>query len=234
VVRRGATPSLTRDYQEATGRQRPRVWWCVTGQLSFLPIHAARNTQDNHRVCTSDYVVSSFVPTLSALIKAREGWRSVTRTEMTSVLIGETASGERFLPSVEDEVKAVKGCFDAAAVQVLKLSSPHTQVKELHAALGEQDMRVLHLCCHGVQKADPLKSSFLLSNGSLTIEDIMKFNLPNAVLAFLSACQTAQGSWSQPDQAVHLAASMLFCGFRSVVGTMWLVSLSAAFEQAQH
>jgi CHAT domain-containing protein len=169
VFRRSATPNLTRAYQEATGRQRPRVWWCVTGQLSFLPIHAARNTQDNHRVCTSDYVVSSYVPTLSALIKAREGWRSVTRTEMTSVLVGETASGERFLPNVGHEVMAVKGCFDAAAVLVLKMSSPHTQVEELHAALGEQDMRILHLCCHGVQEADPLKSSFLLSERSRTL-----------------------------------------------------------------
>jgi CHAT domain-containing protein len=49
----------------------------------------------------------------------------------------------------------------------------------------------------------------------------MRLRLPHAVLAFLSACQTAQGSEKQPDQAVHLAASMLFCGFRSVVGTMW-------------
>jgi CHAT domain-containing protein len=42
-----------------------------------------------------------------------------------------------------------------------------------------------------------------------------------AVLAFLSACRTAQGDANAPDQAVHLAASMLFCGFWSVIGTMW-------------
>lgn len=40
----------------------------------------------------------------------------------------------------------------------------------------------------------------------------MNLNLPTAMLAFLSACKTAKGSEEQPDQAVHLAASMLFCG----------------------
>jgi hypothetical protein len=28
---------------------------------------------------------------------------------------------------------------------------------------------------------------------------------------------------SQPDQAIHLAAAMLFAGFKSVIATMWLV-----------
>lgn len=37
----------------------------------------------------------------------------------------------------------------------------------------------------------------------------------------LSACETATGDSEQPDQAVHLAAAMLFVGFRSVIATMW-------------
>jgi CHAT domain-containing protein len=49
----------------------------------------------------------------------------------------------------------------------------------------------------------------------------MSLNLPNAFLAILSACETAKGDASQPDQSVHLAAAMLYIGFKSVVGTMW-------------
>jgi len=49
----------------------------------------------------------------------------------------------------------------------------------------------------------------------------MKLNLPRASLAFLSACETAKGSADQPDQVLHLAATMLFVGFPSVIGTMW-------------
>ncbi|KAJ6522099.1 hypothetical protein DFH09DRAFT_938562 [Mycena vulgaris] len=40
-------------------------------------------------------------------------------------------------------------------------------------------------------------------------------------LAVLRACQTAMGDEKLPDEAVHLAASLLFAGFRSVVATMW-------------
>jgi CHAT domain-containing protein len=57
----------------------------------------------------------------------------------------------------------------------------------------------------------------------LTVSDIMALRLPNVLLAFLSACETAKGDEKQPDQAVHLAAAMLFAGIKSVVGTMWYV-----------
>jgi hypothetical protein len=29
---------------------------------------------------------------------------------------------------------------------------------------------------------------------------------------------------NQPDQAIHLAAAMLFAGFKSVIATMWLAA----------
>ncbi|KAJ7226876.1 hypothetical protein GGX14DRAFT_348119 [Mycena pura] len=33
--------------------------------------------------------------------------------------------------------------------------------------------------------------------------------------------RTAKGDEKVPDEAIHLAATMLFTGFRGVVGTMW-------------
>jgi hypothetical protein len=51
----------------------------------------------------------------------------------------------------------------------------------------------------------------------------MELKLDNAFLAFLSAGETAKGDRMQPDQAMHLAAAMLFSGFKSVVATMWYV-----------
>jgi CHAT domain-containing protein len=46
----------------------------------------------------------------------------------------------------------------------------------------------------------------------------MGLRLPSSVFAFLSACETAKGS---SQQGVHLSTAMLFCGFRSVIGTLW-------------
>lgn len=81
---------------------------------------------------------------------------------------------------------------------------------------------ILHLASHGVQDHNnPLDSGFLLRDDKLTISQLMPLPLPHAFLAFLSACETAKGDGEQADQAVHLAATMLFAGFKSVVGTMW-------------
>jgi CHAT domain-containing protein len=81
---------------------------------------------------------------------------------------------------------------------------------------------VLHLACHGVQNAkDPLKSGFIMHDKMMEVADLMRLNLPKARLAFLSACDTAQGDMERPDEALHLAATMLYAGFKSVVGTMW-------------
>lgn len=81
---------------------------------------------------------------------------------------------------------------------------------------------ILHLACHGQQDSkDPLESGFLMEDRRLTVAQIMALEMPSAFLALLSACDTAKGDTNQPDQAIHLAATMLYVGFKSVVGTMW-------------
>jgi CHAT domain-containing protein len=112
--------------------------------------------------------------------------------------------------------------FRAAPARVLNTHSPHTSIADLRALLQDAPAHILHLACHGVQDVDPLSSALvMLQDGRLTIEDMLQLDLPEAVLAYLSACQTAKGDRNTPDQAVHLAAFMLFCDFRSIVGTMW-------------
>jgi CHAT domain-containing protein len=81
---------------------------------------------------------------------------------------------------------------------------------------------ILHLACHGYQDPHlPLNSGFVMRDNMLTVSHLMRLRLPHAFLAFLSACETAKGDLQQPDQAVHLAAAMLFAGFKSIVATMW-------------
>jgi CHAT domain-containing protein len=196
----------------------------VTGELTFLPIHAAEITHGTNIEKASDYIVSSYIPTLAALTKAREGWHSIPRDQITGIVAGcRDAPGMSRLHNVQEEIDVTVDLFAKSSAHVLNTSRPNTTLGDLLSVMSQEDAHVLHLACHGVQKPNPLQSAFLLSDGRLTIEHIMRLRLPRAVLAFLSACQTAKGSEKQPDQAVHLAASMLFCGFRSVVGTMWRV-----------
>jgi CHAT domain-containing protein len=81
---------------------------------------------------------------------------------------------------------------------------------------------MVHLACHGIQDATkPHASRFCLSTGDLSVSELMEMNLKHAFVAFLSACETAQGAKDHADEVVHLAATMLFVGFKSVIATMW-------------
>jgi CHAT domain-containing protein len=53
----------------------------------------------------------------------------------------------------------------------------------------------------------------MMPDGHLEVLEIMKQKIPNADLAFLSACQTSTGDEKLPDEAVHLAAGMLAAGY---------------------
>ncbi|KDR81763.1 hypothetical protein GALMADRAFT_58792 [Galerina marginata CBS 339.88] len=46
--------------------------------------------------------------------------------------------------------------------------------------------------------------------------------MPNAELAYLATCHSAAGDGAgAEDEALSLAAGLQFCGFRSVIGTLW-------------
>lgn len=80
----------------------------------------------------------------------------------------------------------------------------------------------VHFACHGsFCAAEPLKSSFRLEGGDLSLLEISKVQLPtHAELAFLAACHgTLVGD--PVDEVLSLAGALQFCGFRSVIGTLW-------------
>ncbi|KAG9125055.1 hypothetical protein FRC07_009145 [Ceratobasidium sp. 392] len=82
----------------------------------------------------------------------------------------------------------------------------------------------VHFACHASQDSDdPMKSAFRLHDQDLDLATITSHQLDNAQLAFLSACQTATGDAALPDEAVHLAAGLLFAGYPTVIATMWSI-----------
>jgi len=55
--------------------------------------------------------------------------------------------------------------------------------------------------------------------------DIVRSRLPDAEFAFLAACHTAElTEESIADEGLHLTGAVQYCGFRSVVGTMWAMA----------
>ncbi|KAJ6578945.1 hypothetical protein B0H10DRAFT_1683237, partial [Mycena sp. CBHHK59/15] len=79
------------------------------------------------------------------------------------------------------------------------------------------------LACHGIQDL------LILLDNRLKVSDIMHTQgsespAGNMSFTFLSACKTAKGDQSQPNEAMHLAATLLFAGFHGVVATMWTMN----------
>ena len=103
------------------------------------------------------------------------------------------------------------------------------------AFIATPEYSVVHFACHGAQDLrDPLNSGLILQEGRLPLWKLMHPQLANAQLAFLSACETAQGASDHPNKAVHVAAGMLAAGFRDVIGTMWTIYDSSAPIVADH
>jgi len=196
-----------------------RVWWCPTSAFCSLPLHAMGPIppdSDPPRYFL-DLYIPSYTPTLSALIESNK--------------LGSRTSGKPSLLLVVQQDASMK----AASGEIRVVQSVNTQVKILISARATpsavlkrlQDHRFVHIVCHGIlEPGKPFESSFKLYGGKrLTLLDIIRSRLPNAEFAFLAACHTAEltdGSLS--DEALHLTAAMQYCGFRSVVGTMWAMA----------
>ncbi|KAG8754426.1 hypothetical protein FRC14_005090 [Serendipita sp. 396] len=196
----------------------PRIWWCVTGQLSFLPIHAAGvyDTGDFSEQI-QDYAISSYAPTISALLEQADAPAQKPFRLLSAV---EPSSGPSYIPNTEKELEYIRRRLQNRDHVVLhKVQATKEQViKEM------RDCNWLHLACHGTQNAtNPTKSALLLHGGKLTLEEIIRLNLPHAEFAFLSACQTMTGDEGLSDEAVHIAGGMSLAGYRSVVATMWSI-----------
>ena len=124
------------------------------------------------------------------------------------------------LPYTREELKMIQRHVPNKWLITLGTREAPTSVEKVLHELSNASLA--HFACHGTQdSSNPLASALLLDKDKLKASEIIRRRLPNASLAFLSACETAAGDEQTPDEVVHLSATLLFAGFRGVVGTMW-------------
>jgi CHAT domain-containing protein len=176
-------------------------------------------------VCCSDFVVSSYTPAVTALLRAQTANTSLNRDDISLALIAEKQAQQRgleMIPGVDEEINMVAAVAKLSNAKVIHQQAGSTTVAGTSPVI--QAANIVHLACHGVQDVrDATQSGFCLGDGRLTVSKLMELRLDDAFLAFLSACETAKGDQNQPDQVMHLAAAMLFSGFKNVVATKWSV-----------
>ncbi|KAH6867440.1 CHAT domain-containing protein [Coprinopsis sp. MPI-PUGE-AT-0042] len=203
----------------SSGNALPRIWWCPTGPLSFLPIHAAGIHSDR----VLDYTVSSYIPTVTALTNRVKNCRQIDKDASGLFLTSQpNVPGTSPIPGTTKEVQSI---FRMAAQNGARAAMLKGSILTVDECLQYMEhYSCIHLACHASQNVtEPLNSRFLFHNGTLDLALIIQRDLKNADLAFLSACQTCTGDEKLFDEAVHLAAGMLAAGYCRVVATMWSI-----------
>ena len=195
------------------------VWWCPTSVFCSLPLHAMGPipSEVGPPRYFLDLYIPSYMPSLSMLVKSRKPNSQTFKKPSILLILQPDASIVRAL----DEMKAVQRACPRATTLIGATATPSAVLERL------RDHRFVHIVCHGLlEPGKPFDSSFKLYQGKrLSLHDIVRSQLPNAEFAFLAACHTAELTDESPaDEALHLAAAMQYCGFRSIVGTMWAMA----------
>jgi CHAT domain-containing protein len=143
-----------------------------------------------------------------------------------TVVMEQRAPSFPALPGVDAEYKEILRIVPATWLHSVGRDTPTT----VETTLALRQSAIVHFGCHGIQDPkNPLQSGLLFRDRRLQVSDLMR-NLDSDTdrsldrgmsLAFLSAYETAKGDAKSPDEAMHLAATLLFAGFRGVVATMW-------------
>ena len=193
-----------------------RLWWCSASKLTTLPLHAAgpyRKDQKN----LIDLYVSSYAPSLPALIRARARARTQKNAPgyanvISLAVVGQAQPGGdqnlHEVPEVEREIHRNRNETNIFPEVIFGTVTGDAATIE-GAIQAFRDHRWIHLACHGAQDIDkPFESWFAMRDGPLTLMCIIQERYTRFEFAFasLSACHTAVGDTSTPDEVLHLAA----------------------------
>lgn len=217
----------------------PRIWWCPTGPLAILPMHAAGyHSAERSEAADSviDRCVSSYAPTLHSLARShKEGCTPEVVNQTPKMLVVGIADtpGAESLPGVRDECDAIQNTVPADDLVIL------TDAAATRAEILSQvaDAPFFHASCHGDQNLTHPSEGGILpydweSSGLITIRDLSPVR-HSGQFAYLSACMTAVGGSRHLDEFISLAGALHFTGWVHVVATLWTVPDRPAFNIAR-
>ncbi|MBQ1025703.1 CHAT domain-containing protein [Micromonospora sp. C95] len=200
------------------GAAPARLWWCPTGVLALLPLHAAAPLGGGTGVL--DRVVSSYTASLRALVRARRGPAGRSAPVTSALVVGMPRTpGLADLPGVAGEAAVVRRYVTDVTTLTGAAATPSAVLGALPGT------SVVHLSCHGTQDlAAPARGRLALAGGPLHVRDLWRPAGTTAALAVLSACDTVRGGAALPDEALTLGTAFQLAGFRHVIGALWAIS----------
>jgi tetratricopeptide (TPR) repeat protein len=216
----------------------PRVCWIPTGTLCMMPLHAAGYHFDGSNRTVLDRVVSSYSPSVKALLYAQQNMarqQEASTTKQALLICMPETRGISDLEFAEEERDLVQNVLTRdKAFLCQPLESPDRDT--VMAALPGSD--TFHFAGHGLtDPADPSESGLVLHDGvRLTVTHLrsMMLHRKPPFLAYLSACSTGQNrDRALQDEGIHLMGACQIAGFQNVVGSLWAVSDSKCLNVAR-
>ena len=224
----------------------PHVCWIRFGlPFNQIPIHAIGDGTKASRASVYSRVISSYAPSIKALIYARERDFTFLSTPNPRLLVATMESTPGIfnsLSGINDEVTAIKKIMEDH-VKITHLTQPEAQV-----VLNQlSNAQAAHFACHGSSDMlDPSNSSLIFTKTNqdgneeadpLRVRDISLSNHfagTNMQLAYLSACSGASNDiQALADESVHMGSSFLLAGFSHVIATMWDVEDDVCVDMAR-
>jgi CHAT domain-containing protein len=204
---------------------KSRIWLSPAGDLSRLPLHATPKLRQTY--------ISSYAPTLSGLIHARQNRAPAPGRDHQSLLLIAEPGGDDGQPlELNGEIDGILEQFgkEDVKISVTTLCREEATKEAVLTQLRKHSM--IHFTGHGRLHIQPLQSSFELHNQvSLTSLDLLELKEPLDIdLAFLSICSGASRNakaeiypsrTGAQNEAINLAGCLHLCGVRNVVGTMY-------------
>lgn len=204
---------------EADPNTAPRIWWCPTGPVASLPLHAAGHHDSDPADTVLNRATSSYTPTLRALqhMRQRSPQPRPPRPGPLIVAMPDTPGHPR-LNGAQAELDYLTCRFP----QHTTLSGPAATLDAVTTAMPRHAWA--HFSCHGQRDATTRSGDrLLLHDQALTASHIANMNVGDADLAFLSACDTYTTGDLVPDECLTIGAALQLAGYQHVIATQWPV-----------
>lgn len=188
----------------------PCVWWVTDGPMAQMPIHAAGDYfEHGSGENTLQHVISSYTPTIEALVYAREtSSRVLNQPNKNTLLVGlaTVPADENFgnIPGFQNQPKDIEEIiFTCATTRRTRDPSKYTILNALPGVKYPSNHRLYQLYDRDNDMVEPL-----------TVRGISDVENPNAIVVYLAAENLLH-------EAIHLAREFQLAGFPHVIGALW-------------
>jgi hypothetical protein len=200
--------------QPSSGSSRPHIWWCPVGPFSLLPMHAAGwYTDDATAVCASDYLVSSYLPTIRSM-NAHSRMYDGNVLQIVQPSLPEMA---QFPSAFSVQTSAVQTTAPRGAL--LYSGSLHCVLDRrspLDSEHGMLEPRTIHTSLLHLDFSSHLYGQNYKKSGDGTAKLSSE-----VVTAYFTLYDSVASNPSPMNEFTYLGPIMLAAGYRSVISAMW-------------